>query len=110
MNKIISSLIGDMNEKRAYKKNETRAKSLPREYADAYKEIKAYIFRTSGIETMTPLSALVDILEEAAANDRRVTDITGPDVAVFADGLVQEEASYFNKQRQKLNSKIAKKK
>jgi Uncharacterized protein conserved in bacteria len=109
MSNFIDKIIGDLGEKKAYQENEKRAKALPAEYANAYKEIKHYIFSTSGILGMQPLVSLVDMLEEAAANNRRVVDITGPDVAAFADELVRGERSYMDKQRQKLNEKFSKK-
>lgn len=109
MGKIIDTIIGNIDEKKAYMANEKRAMSLPKEYSDAYIEIKKYIFSTSGIVSMQPLVALVDMLEEAAANGRHVTEITGPDVAAFADELVKGEKSYKDSQAQKLNENIAKK-
>lgn len=48
------------------------------------------------------------MLEEAAANNRRVVDVTGTDVASFADELVRGEASYKDQQRKKLNDKLNK--
>lgn len=107
MGKIINTIIGNLEEKREYKDNEARAKSLPAEYLTAYNEIKNYIFHTSGLLTMSPLKSLVDLLEEAAASNQRVLEITGPDVAAFADELVHGEKSYFEQQRTKLNAKMA---
>ncbi len=77
------------------------------EYSHAYKEIKHYIFNTSGLLSLKPLIALVDILEEAAAHDKRVPEVTGHDVAGFADELVRGEKSYYDKQREKLNRSVA---
>jgi DNA-binding ferritin-like protein (Dps family) len=62
------------------------------------------------VESFDPLVSLVDLLEEAAADGRSVTDITGPDVAAFADDLVKGESSYQDKQREKLNKKFTDKK
>ena len=107
--KIINSVIGDLKEKKEYRLIEKRAKALPSEYATAYQEIKHYLWNTSGILTVGPLASLVDMLEEAAANGKHVLDITGPDVAAFADELVRGESSYKDQQRQKLNSKLNKK-
>lgn len=107
MGKIVDTIIGNLDEKHQYEQNEARAKALPAEYAAAYKDIKHYIFSTSGILSITPLKTLVDILEEAAANGKHVLDITGPDVAAFADELVRGEKSYQDKQRHKLNKSIA---
>lgn len=108
MGKIIDTIIGDLGEKKEYRKLKARAKALPEEYEKAYKEITHYIFTTSGILTIEPLKALVDILEETAASGRHITDVTGPDVAAFADELVRGEKSYFDQQRKKLNKKIVK--
>jgi DNA-binding ferritin-like protein (Dps family) len=108
MGKIINTVIGDLNEKKKYRVIEKRAKALPPEYADAYKNIKHYIWNTSGTLTIEPLVSLVDMLEEAAADNRRVVDITGPDVAAFADDLVRGEKSYKDQQRKKLNEKLNK--
>ena len=108
MSKILDTILGDMGEKKAYRENEKRAKALPTEYATAYKEIKHYLFHTSGILTMEPLRVLVDMFEEAAAEGRKVVDITGSNVAAFADELVRGERSYFDTQRQKLNKNITK--
>lgn len=107
MGKIIDTIIGNLEEKQAYRQNEARAKVLPTEYAKAYSEIKNYIFRTAGLVSIDPLVALVDILEEAAANDKRVLEVTGTDVASFADELVRGEKSYYENERKKLNSKFA---
>jgi DNA-binding ferritin-like protein (Dps family) len=109
MNKIVNTLIGDLNEKKKYRATEKRAKALPAEYAEAYKEIKHYLWSTSGVLTIDPLVSLLDLLEEAAADGKRVVDITGPDVAAFADELVRGESSYKDQQRKKLNDKLNKK-
>lgn len=100
---IIDKLIGDLDEKKRYRANEKRAKALPPEYLEAYKNIRSYIWNTSGLLTIEPLISLVDLLEEAAANGRNVVDITGSDVAAFADDLVKGESTYKDQQREKLN-------
>ena len=100
---IIDKLVGDLGEKKRFRANEKRAKSLPTEYRDAYENIRNYLWSTSGVESIDPLVSLVDLLEEAAASKRKVTDITGPDVAAFADDLVKGEASWKDQQREKLN-------
>ncbi len=110
MNKIIYSIIGDFSEKKRYRENERRAKALPTEYAEAYKNIRNYLWNTSGILTIDPLITLVDMLEEAASEGKHVIDITGPDVAAFADEFVRGEESYREKQGKKLNAKLNSKK
>lgn len=109
MNKIISTIFGSLDEKKRYRNAEKRAKALPAEYADAYKNIRNYVWNTSGILKIDPLITLVDMLEEAAAEGKHVTDITGPDVAAFADEFVRGELSYKDQQAKKLNDKLNKK-
>jgi DNA-binding ferritin-like protein (Dps family) len=104
---IIDKLVGDLGEKKRFRANEKRAKSLPAEYRDAYESIRNYLWSTSGVESIDPLVSLVDLLEEAAADGRKVVDITGPDVAAFADDLVKGESSYKDQQREKLNKNFA---
>ena len=53
MSKIIDTIIGSLEEKKAYKQNEARAKALPPEYATAYKEIQKYIFSSTGLLSMS---------------------------------------------------------
>ncbi len=108
MNKIIDFVIGDIKDKKRYRENEKRAKSLPKAYTDAYTEIKHYLWST-GMLTIEPLFPLVDLLEEAAANGKQVTEVTGPDVAAFADELLRGEKTYQEQQSKKLNNKIASK-
>ena len=103
---ILDKIIGSLDEKKAFHANEARAKALPEEFATAYKEIQKYIYSTSGIFRMDPLKTLVDMFEEAAANGRHVTDITGIDVAAFVDELVSETESFQGHQRDKLNKKF----
>ena len=104
---IIDKLVGDIGEKKRFRANEKRAKSLPTEYRDAYEKIRNYLWGTSGVESIDPLVSLVDLLEEAAADGKKVVDITGPDVAAFADDLVKGERSYRDKEREKLNKNFA---
>lgn len=109
MSKILNSILGDLDQKKRYRTIEKRSRSLPTEYTEAYQNIKQYLWHTSGVYTLEPLASLVDMLEEAAADDKRVIDITGPDVASFADELVRGEISYKEQQREKLNKKLNKK-
>lgn len=108
MKNIFTAIIGDFKEKDRYLKNEERVKSLPKEYSEAYAKIKKYLWNT-GMMTIDPLVTLVDLLEEAAANGKHVTDVIGTDVASFADDLVRDEKTYKNLQAKKLNDNISQK-
>lgn len=108
MKNIIEALVGDLNEKKRYRDAEKRALALPREYSQAYKDIKTYLWSVSGVMSIEPLVSLADLLEEAAADGKKVVDITGPDVATFADELAKGETSWKDQQREKLNEKFSK--
>ncbi|MNN72802.1 hypothetical protein D3C81_1888680 [compost metagenome] len=49
---------------------------------------------------------LIDLFEASAAEGRQVLEITGEDVASFADGLVANAKTYFAKYREDLNQSI----
>lgn len=108
MSKLLNLVMGDFAEKKRYRESEKRAQALPSEYARAYNDIKQYLWNTSGILTTDPLVHLVELFEEASADGKSITEVVGSDVAAFADEFVSDDASYRNRQRQKLNKKFNK--
>jgi DNA-binding ferritin-like protein (Dps family) len=110
MNKIIETVIGNLDAKKEWREIEKRAKALPSEYRSAYEKIKKYIWNTAGVETIKPFENLVDLFEEGVANGKKVLELTGKNVADFADELVRGEKSYYEKMRAKLNNDIVNKK
>jgi len=107
---LIEKIIGNLEEKREWRAMETRAKALPSDYHKAYKAMQKYLWNTGGVidwqETKFVFNHLIDLLEEAAADGKRVKEVTGDDVAAFCDDLVSDAKSWFDKQRQKLNDSI----
>jgi DNA-binding ferritin-like protein (Dps family) len=107
---IFEKIIGSLDEKREWKALEARAKSLPTEYHNAYKAMQKYLWNTGGMidwqETKFVFHHIIDLLEEAAADGKRVKEVTGNDVAAFCDDLVKDAKSWVDKQRQKLNDSI----
>ena len=49
---------------------------------------------------------ILDLLEEGAAEGKKVTDLTGKDVAAFCDDLVRDEQTWKDKYRKKLNDTL----
>ena len=49
---------------------------------------------------------ILDLFEEGAAEGKKVTDLTGEDVAAFCDDLVKDEKTWKDKYRKKLNDTI----
>ena len=56
-----------------------------------YRELQKYLFKVAPAEVSSTdlLSGLVDFLEEGAAAGKGVLELTGDDVAAFADDLVR---------------------
>lgn len=103
MNKLVNAIIGGLEEKKAYKANEKRAKALPGEYYTAYKAIQKYVWNTSGLIAIQPFISLVDLFEAAATSGKTVIEVIGKDIDAFADEFIRDEHSYKNQQRKKLN-------
>ncbi|MDR2977069.1 MAG: DUF1048 domain-containing protein [Streptococcaceae bacterium] len=99
-----------LEEKKVWRAFEARAKALPADYFEDYKQMKKYIWLT-GISKWRDIKFVfdhvLDMLEELAAEGRKVTDVTGPDVAAFLDDMADKN-TWESKQREKLNKKVGK--
>lgn len=107
---IIKKIIGDLDDKREWKAMEKRANALPNEYQDAYSAIKKYMWASSGLSDWQDISrifgGILDLFEQGAAEGRKVTDLTGEDVADFCDELAKDTKTWKDKYRTKLNDSI----
>ncbi|MCG7344733.1 DUF1048 domain-containing protein [Sporosarcina sp. ACRSL] len=107
---IFEKIIGSLDDKREWKAMEARAKALPSEYRNVYSAIKKYLW-TSGSpsdwkECSRIFGGILDLFEEGAAEGKKVTDLTGKDVATFCDELVKDTKTWRDKYRTKLNDTI----
>lgn len=107
---IFEKIIGSLDDKREWKAMEARAKALPSEYNNAYKAIQKYMWTAGGLsdwkDTSRIFGGILDLFEEGAAEGKNVTDLTGEDVAAFCDDLMEDEKSWKDKYRAKLNNSI----
>lgn len=107
---IIEKMIGSLEDKREWKAMEARAKALPSEYHNAYKAIQKYMWTTGGPtdwkECSRIFNGIIDLFEEGAAEGKKVTDLTGKDVASFCDELVKDTKTWSDKYRTKLNDTV----
>ncbi|HET7578119.1 MAG TPA: DUF1048 domain-containing protein [Bacillales bacterium] len=108
---IIEKIIGSLDDKREWKAMEARGKALPSEYRNAYNAIKKYIWTSGGLtdwkDTSRILNGILDLFEEGAAESKKVTDLTGEDVAAFCDELMKDAKTWKDKYRTKLNDKMS---
>ncbi|UOQ92044.1 DUF1048 domain-containing protein [Halobacillus shinanisalinarum] len=108
--RIFEKIIGSLDDKREWKAMEARAKALPSEYRNAYNAIKKYMWTAGGPSDWKEISrifgGILDLFEEGAAEGKKVTDLTGEDVAAFCDELVKDANTWNDKYRTKLNDTI----
>lgn len=109
MKDFLKKVIGDLEGKKEWKAMEARVKALPEDYQTVYHEIKHYLWKSSGLGMIDPFKDLLERFEEGAANGKHVLELTGDDVAAFADKLVRGDKAYLYDYREKLNKAIAKK-
>lgn len=99
---------------REFKAFEIRAKKLPKDYQDAWEEIKHNLWQHSdftGRNLMPILESALEMLEETAGYGQSITEVLGNDIKAFCLALVGEEGanSVRDKWRKQLNHNIAKK-
>ncbi|MBI0579690.1 DUF1048 domain-containing protein [Neobacillus cucumis] len=109
---FFEKIIGSLDDKREWRAMEARAKALPSEYRNAYKAMQKYMWTAGGGPTdwkdsSRIFNGILDLFEEGAAEGKKVTDLTGEDVAAFCDELVKDEQTWKDKYRKKLNDNIS---
>ncbi|PEB60590.1 cytoplasmic protein [Priestia megaterium] len=106
MLEIFKKMIGD---KKEYKMMMARVEALPEDYQFVLKKIQNYMWNFSsgnGMDMLHMQYELIDLFEAGAAEGRQVLEITGDDVASFADELVANAKTYMVKYREDLNQSI----
>ena len=84
-----------MDDKRAWRTHMAAVHALPREYEIVYLEIQKYFFKVGPVSAADQQSLLGDLLQlfrDGAKRGEDVLTVTGPDVAQFADGLINESS------------------
>lgn len=98
---FIKLTIGNLDEKRAYRKMWKRAKVLPQDYRFVYRKIYYYMMNrgANGEE-------LLELFEQSAADGKRVLDVVGNDVGQFCDDFMSANGGCSNELREKINNEI----
>lgn len=104
---FVELVVGDLDEKRAYRQFMKRVDALPKDYRFAFKRIQKYLynFGAAGCD-MTTYTELLDLFEASAAEGKPVLDVIGSDVAAFCDELLRASAPDAATSREKLNEEI----
>ena len=96
-------------EKRRYKQMMDRVKALPDEYSYVFEKIQHYMWKHSsgsGMDMLAIFTDLIDLFESGAAEGKSVLEVTGQDVAEFADELLRNAKTYTEKWHDDLNRDI----
>ena len=98
-------------DKKAWHDYRARVAALPSDYNYVMEQIQSYIFNVAmDAQSVTVLEAILELLEEGAAEKRAVLDVTGDDVAAFAyDVMVAIQAKTWTSQKgAQLNDRVHK--
>ncbi|MEG1620179.1 MAG: DUF1048 domain-containing protein, partial [Eubacterium sp.] len=98
-----------IEEKRAYKQQMARVEAMPEDYKFVFKKIQSYmwLFATgAGYDMMEVHTDLVELFESGIANNKKVLEITGDDVATFSEELLLNCKTYTETCHEKLNREI----
>ncbi|HWO75972.1 MAG TPA: DUF1048 domain-containing protein [Bacillus sp. (in: firmicutes)] len=87
MKKFIELIIGDLESKKEYKAFMKKVNSLPKDYVYVFKKIQKYMWNF-GYGFGEEIIHLYELFEASAAEGKHVLDVTGEDVAAFADELM----------------------
>lgn len=118
LDSIKKLIIGDMEEKRVYKRvyNQfmKRVDALPKDYRFAFCKIKHYMLM-NGVGPdgdLTIFTDLLDLFETSAADGKQVLDVIGSDVGGFCYEFMRASVTYTEnteKLREKLNKEVMEK-
>lgn len=116
LDSVIKLIIGDLEEKKAYKQMMKRVKALPKDYRFAFRKIQYYMYSVGSIgadmmifKDLTMFTNLVDLFEASAAEGRQVLDVIGSDVGKFSDEFMRASVTDTETLREKINKEIMEK-
>ena len=102
--------IGKMiKSKREYKRQMARVNALPADYQYVFKKIQKHMWQFvsgTGYDMMEVQYGLLDLFEEGAAEGKAVLEVTGEDVAGFAEELLKNTRTYTEDWKSRLNQEI----
>ena len=99
-------------QKREFRAMQSRVNALPDDYRFVYRRIEKYLWNHAGgdgMEMINVLTDLTELFESGVANGRKVLEVTGEDVAAFADELLASTRTYLGDWHDELNKDVHKK-
>lgn len=102
--KFIRLVVGDPDQKRAWRSRRKRANALPPDYRYTCKQIMKYSVNFGFPEIFE--TDLLDFFEQSAAAGRPAREVVGRDAAAFCDELLGLHGSWRRQAAQTLNAEI----
>jgi DNA-binding ferritin-like protein (Dps family) len=109
ISRLINYIERVSHEKRDYKQLQVKVNALPKEYSYTYHKLEHYMWAHAGGDGMDILAIMrdvYDLFESGATQGKSVLDITGDDVAAFADDLLANAKTWTTNQHDALNKDI----
>ncbi|MCG7418472.1 MULTISPECIES: DUF1048 domain-containing protein [Microbacterium] len=105
-------IIGDLSAKKQWREYRRRLEALPAPYRQAGRALERYVLNLGPTEDSDALIRMVtdlaDLLEQAAAADTPIRDLTGPEPAAFAEEFMANygDGSWIGRERARLARSI----
>jgi len=108
--KLLSTVVGDLGEKRRWRQYRTRAKQLPEPYSTAIEAFQRYLmYGAGGGGGVAMFEDLIDLFDQSAADRTPIREIVGDDPVEFIETFARnyQDESWLQRERTRLNNVIA---
>jgi DNA-binding ferritin-like protein (Dps family) len=104
---VLQLVVGNLEEKRAYRGIQKRVNALPKDYRFTLKKIQHYLynFDVTGCDPAI-FTDLVSLFETSAQEGKSVLDVIGGDAAAFCDELIRAASIDATTARERFNQEI----
>lgn len=105
---FIEKLVGDLNDKRRWRRYKARAKQLPGGYHTAIDAFERYLMFSGAGGGVTMFEDLADLFEQSAADGIPLRNVVGEDPVEFIETFAQNyrEDSWIKRERGRLTQAI----
>lgn len=97
-----------IEQKRIYRQYRARVDALPSDYKTTMKAIEKYFWTVAkGDGMLNILESVLEMFENAVADETPIEAVIGEDIADFADSILADypEETWLDKQREQLRNK-----
>ncbi len=107
--KIISTVIGDIGEKRRWWQYRARVKALPEPYRAAIEAFQRYLMYFGAGGGVSMFDDLADLFEQSAADGLGIRQVVGAEPVEFIEafGRNYQDESWIRRERDRLRGAIA---